>query len=131
MTREKQSSTQSRGGPHQQPAQEVILISGGFVGGGESNSARRPHVHRVNFNLKVSPVDDPLVFNQTIANYSVKRVLINSGSLGDIIFAPTFNKLNIGREKLILVTAPLIGFWGEKTHPLGAIFILVKAGRAP
>ena len=36
------------------------------------------------------PHDDPLVVTLTIANFTVKRVLIDTGSSSDIMFASAF-----------------------------------------
>ena len=65
------------------------------------------------------PHDDPLVIRAVVANKTVHRVLIDNGSSADIIFASAFDKMGIGREKLELVNAYLLGFSGEKVLPLG------------
>ena len=44
------------------------------------------------------PHDDPLVVTLTIANFAVKRVLIDTGSSSDIMFASTFDQLEISRD---------------------------------
>ena len=56
------------------------------------------------------PHDDPLVVTLTIANYAVKRVLIDTGSSSDILFASAFDQLCISRERLRPVATPLVGF---------------------
>ena len=67
------------------------------------------------------PHDDPLIIRVVIANKIVHRVLVDNGSLTDIIFASTFDKMGIGREKLELVNAHLRGLFGERVLPLGSI----------
>ena len=67
------------------------------------------------------PHDDPLVIRAIVTNKIVHRVLINNGSSVDIIFASTFDKMGIGREKLELVNAHLRGFSREKVLPLGLV----------
>ena len=57
------------------------------------------------------PHDDPLVIRAVVANKTVHRVLIDKGSLADIIFASVFDKMGIGREKLKPVNAHLLGFF--------------------
>ena len=44
------------------------------------------------------PHDDPLVVTLVIANFSVKRVLIDTSSSLDILFAETFDQLGISRD---------------------------------
>ena len=65
------------------------------------------------------PHDDPLVIRVVVANKTVHRVLMDNGSSTDIIFTSAFDKMGIGREKLELVSAYLLGFSGEKVLPLG------------
>ena len=122
---------------HQQPLGEIHVISGGFAGGGESSSARKAHprsirsvevgeiqavskLPRLNTSITFSnsylegcqhPHDDPLAI---VANKTVHRVLINNGSSADIIFASTFDKMGIGREKLEPVNTHLRGFLGKR-----------------
>ena len=66
-----------------------------------------------------------------MANKTVHKVLIDNGSLTDIIFASAFNKMGIGREKLEPVNAYLRGFSGEKVLPLGVCAIGTHFGRPP
>ena len=119
------------------------MISGGFAGGGESNSARKAHLRSIRSTeiaeiqavYKLSrldtsitffdsdlegcqhPNDDPLVLRTVVANKTVHRVLVDNGSSVDIIFASAFDKMGIGREKLELVSTHLRGFSGEKCYP--------------
>ena len=44
------------------------------------------------------PHDDPLVVTLTIANYTVKRVLINTRSSSNIMFASAFDQFGITRD---------------------------------
>ena len=63
-----------------------------------------------------------------MANKTVHRVLVENGSLTDIIFASAFNKMGIGREKLEPVSTHLRGFFGEKVLPLGLINLVLTLG---
>ena len=102
------------------------MISRGFVGGGESSSARKAHLHsiksrevlevqvvsklpRLDTSITFSdldmegckhPHDDPLVIREVVANKTIHQVLVDNGSSADIIFASTFDKMGIGRERL-------------------------------
>ena len=102
------------------------MISGGFVGGGESSSARKAHLRsirsaevvevqavsklpRLNTSITFSdsdlegcqhPHDDPLVIQAVVANKTVHWVLIDNGSSVDIIFTSAFDKMGIRRERM-------------------------------
>ena len=133
------------------------MISGGFTGGGESSSARKAHLRsirsaemgeiqtvsklpRLDTTIIFSysdlegcqhPHDDPLVIRATMANKTVHRVLIDNGSSADIIFASSFDKMGIGREKLEPISTHLRGFSGEKVLPLGSIELVFTLGEPP
>ena len=133
------------------------MISGGFAGGGESSSARKAHLrsirsgevmeiqavsklHRLNTAITFSdsdlegcqhPHDDPLVIRAVVANKKIHRVLVNNGSSADIIFASTFDRIGIGKEKLEPVSTHLQGFSREKVLPLGSIQPVLTLGDPP
>ena len=75
--------------------------------------------------------DDTLVVLITLANRKGFRVLVDNGSLADILYAATFNKMNIIREKLKQIHTPLIGFRMECLIPLGSIDLPVTIGEPP
>ena len=77
------------------------------------------------------PHDDPLVIKAIVANKTIHRVLVDNGSLADIIFASAFNKMGIGREKLKPVNACLHGFSEERVLPLGTIQLVLTLGDPP
>ena len=142
---------------HQQPLEEIHVISGGFAGGGESSSARKAHLRsirsaeigeiqavsklpRLDTSITFSdsdlegcqhPHDDPLVVRAVVANKTVHRVLVDSRSSIDIIFASAFDKMGIGRERLKPVSTHLRGFSGEKVLPLGSILLVLTLGDLP
>ena len=74
------------------------------------------------------PHDDLLVVKAVIANKTVHRVLVDNGSLADIIFTSAFDKMGIGRKKLEPVTLQM----ADRTlaKPEGIIEdVLVKVGK--
>ena len=77
------------------------------------------------------PHDDPLVVRAVVSNKTVHRVLTDNGSLADIIFASTFDKMGIRREKMEPVNTHLRGFSGKKVLPLGSIQLVLTLGDAP
>ena len=127
------------------------MISGGFTGGGESSSVRKAHLRsirsretleiqavsklpRLDTTITFSdsdmegcqnPHDNPLVIRVIVANKTVHRVLVDNGSLADIIFVSAFNKMGIGREKLEPINTHLRGFSGERVLPLGSIQLVL------
>ena len=130
------------------------MISEGFAGGGESSSARKAHLRSIRLGevLEVQavskiprldtaitfsnsdlegcqhPRDDPLVKRLVVANKTIHRVLVDNVSSVDIIFASTFDKMGIGRERLEPVNTHLRGFSGEKVLPLGSIQLVLTLG---
>ena len=133
------------------------MISGGFAGGGESSSTRKAHLRsirsgevmevqavsklpRLSTTITFSdsdlegcqhPHDDPLVIRAVVANKTIHRVLVDNGSSADIIFASTFDRMGIGREKLQPINTHLRGFLGEKVLPLGSIQLVLTLGDPP
>ena len=132
---------------HQPPLGEIHVISRGFEGGEESNSARKARLHSIRTGETVEvqivsklprldttitfsdfdmegfqhPHDDSLVIKAIVANKIIHRVLVDNGSSAEIIFASAFDKMGIGREKLEPVNACLCGFSGERVLPLGSV----------
>ena len=133
------------------------MISGEFVGGGESSSTRKAHLRTIRSGevLEVQavsklpqldtaitfsdsdlegcqhPHNDPLVIRAVVANKTIHPVLVDNGSSADIIFALAFDKMGIGRERLEPVNTHLRGFSGEKGLPLGSIQLVLTLGDPP
>ena len=142
---------------HQQPLGEIHVISKGFAGGGESSSARKAHLHSIRSREVIEvqamsklprldsaitfsdsdlegcqhPHDDPLVIRVVVANKKIHQVLVDNGSLDNIIFASAFDKMGIEKEKLEPVDTHLRGFSREKVLPLGLIQLVLTLGDPP
>ena len=58
-------------------------------------------------------------------------MLVDNGSLADILYYPAFQQIRIDRERLILTNAPYIGFGGTRVFPLGAVTLYVMIGDYP
>ena len=65
--------------------------------------------------------DDPMVITVGIANWDVRKVLVDRGSLSDIIFLSTFQRLDISLKLIKLRLELLIGFTVEQVHTYGAV----------
>ena len=133
------------------------MISEGFMGGEESISARKAHLRstrigemmeiqavsklpRLDTTITFSdsdmegyqhPHDDLLVVKAVVANKTVHRVLVDNGSLANIIFASTFDKMGVGKEKARAINAYLRGFSEEIVLPLGSIQLVLTLGDPP
>ena len=74
------------------------------------------------------PHSDPLVVMLTIANYAVKRVLVDTGSSSDILFTVAFDHLGILRDQSRPMATPLVEFNGSSTQLLRMIKLPVLMG---
>ncbi|KAK6153353.1 hypothetical protein DH2020_012992 [Rehmannia glutinosa] len=134
------------------PVAGVIAVIAGGLSGGETNSARKSYARqpqiedargkrpRIDESITFTdedlegiftPRDDPMVVSLTIANYEVKRVLVDNGSSADILFYDAFEKMRIGRELLKPMKTPLVGFTGEAVEPEGIITLPLTVGDRP
>ncbi|GAV63796.1 hypothetical protein CFOL_v3_07314, partial [Cephalotus follicularis] len=77
------------------------------------------------------PHDDPVVVTLLVELFTMKRILIDSGSSADILYKHAFDQLRIPADQLKSVKTPLVGFAGETIHPLGFINLSVVAGATP
>jgi len=156
---ERRERSRSRARAEQQGNLPIILtISGGFGGGDESNSARKAYAKKLDdfevYSVQKPPKSrkynpliigisdddyagvsllytDALVVTLTIANYQTPRILVDTGSLADILFKSAFDHMGVPREKVVPVSCQLQGFAGEKVLPLGSIDLPVTAGTYP
>ena len=74
------------------------------------------------------PHDDAIVITLLIADYTTRRVLVDNGSLTDILYYPAFQQMRLGWDQLRPVCSPLIGFGGMKVQPVGTIMLPVVVG---
>jgi hypothetical protein len=136
----------------------IHTISGGFGGGGESNSAQKAYARQLDdfevYSVQKPPKSrkynplivgfsdddyagvslphtDALVVTLTVANYQTRRILVDTGSLADILFKSAFDYMGVPREKVVPVSCHLQVFAGEKVLPLNSIDLPVKAWTYP
>ncbi|KAG2411251.1 hypothetical protein I3760_Q013600 [Carya illinoinensis] len=76
----------------------------------------------------VYPHDDALVVTMLVANYTIRRILIDNKSLVDIPFWEAFNKMGISAGQLRPAPTTLKGFTGDAIQPIGSIALPVSMG---
>ncbi|GAA0151080.1 hypothetical protein LIER_09874 [Lithospermum erythrorhizon] len=136
---------------HPDPAAgRVDTISGGLIGGEDTSNARRKFARRAVYALGSSatthdqgeirfsdrelvglelPHNDPLVVSPTISNFVVARMLVDTGSLTDILYLRAYDKLGLTRKHLKPVATPLTGFTGHSIHPIWIAELDVTIGQ--
>ncbi|XP_059627385.1 uncharacterized protein LOC132270207 [Cornus florida] len=72
------------------------------------------------------PYENPLVVSLTIAEYLVRRVLIDPGSSANVMPRLTFDRLKIEPEKLKPTGNPLLRFDGKRVEPIGMVELIVQ-----
>ncbi|KAM1799675.1 hypothetical protein ACFX12_033583 [Malus domestica] len=75
--------------------------------------------------------NDPLIVEAHIANFDVKRILIDTGASVNIMFAEAFKALNVAEHLLDRLISPLISFSGDIVQPLGSIHLPLTIGTGP
>ena len=67
----------------------------------------------------IQPHDDALVVTLRIGGYDVKRVLVDQGSVVEIMYADLYKGLNLKSEDLTAYDSPLVSFEGKTVIPKG------------
>jgi len=121
---------------------EVHTIAGGFSGGGCTASQRKKYARSVmavnsveedrspDVDITFTKADlqdvvphenDPIVISLVTAGRKVRRVLVDQGSSTDVMFWPTFNKLQLPLDHLRPYPGCLYGFAGDQVEVRGYI----------
>ena len=61
----------------------------------------------------IQPHDDALVITLRIGGYDVKRVMVDQGSVAEIMYPDLFKGLNLKTEDLTPYNSPLVSFEGK------------------
>ena len=77
------------------------------------------------------PHDDPLVIMVMIEGFNTRRVLVDNGSLADIIYLSAFQQLKVDQKRLRPFDSPLVSFSRDKVYPKGIVMLTVTAGSHP
>ena len=72
--------------------------------------------------------DDALVVTLRISRYDVKRVMIDQGSVANIMYPDLYRGLNLKPENLVTYSSPLVSFEGRMVIPKGQIRLPVQTG---
>ena len=76
----------------------------------------------------VKPPSDLLIFELTIQNIDIARILVDTGSSADIILKSTLERMGICPSEIAEEPNSVVGLSGEATMTLGTINLSVKAG---
>ncbi|KAL2532433.1 Retrotrans gag domain-containing protein [Abeliophyllum distichum] len=129
------------------------LVSEGLLktGGGDSRNSRKGYARSLQVNsISVSsrfgrsvtfddddlegvslPHDDALVITGDIADFDVRRVLVDTGSAANVMSWEAFKGLKIPTDRLKSVNTPLQGFGGGTVIPEGIVDLPVVLGQHP
>ena len=75
--------------------------------------------------------DDPIIISLTIANFNVKKILVDNGSLTNILFYDTFQRMKLSYDQLQKINAPLVRFTRSSFQVEGAINLPVMIKTKP
>ncbi|XP_015960908.1 uncharacterized protein LOC107484875 [Arachis duranensis] len=137
------------------PHRIINCISGGFAGGGCTNSARK-RSYRAMMTMTESTIprptnsdkpgisfnpedykaadrnlDDPVVITAQVGEPLVKKILMDPGSSADVLFYSTFQKMNLSDKLLQPSSGELVGFSGERVSIRGYIWLKTTFGDYP
>ena len=79
----------------------------------------------------IHPHTNALVVTLSVTNGKVFCILIDTGSLADILFASAFRQMIVGGAKTRPIKTPLYGFSGERVYAEGVIQLPVTFGVHP
>ncbi|XP_022897501.1 uncharacterized protein LOC111411176 [Olea europaea var. sylvestris] len=138
--RKKQNNIQEGRSCEPPTASIINVIIGGTASGGDTNSGRKKyakqlpvssntdftHTEDITFGSKdlegISfPHDDALVISAIIANFEVKRILVDNGSAANILSHEAIVQMGISMEQLKPIKTPLQGFGGGVITPEGIV----------
>ena len=77
------------------------------------------------------PHDDSLVIMLMIEGFNTRRILIDNGSLANIIYLSAFQQLKVDLKRLRSFKSPLVSFSGDRVYPRGIVAFMVIVGSHP
>ncbi|XP_022843425.1 uncharacterized protein LOC111366981 [Olea europaea var. sylvestris] len=146
-SRNNKNNIQEGCGSEPPTAGTINVIVGGTTSGGDTNSGHKQyarqlpassnidlaHTKDITFGSKdlegISfPHDDALVISAVIANFEVKRILVDNGSAANVLSHEAFVQIGISVEQLKPVKTPLQGFGGGVITPEGIVGLPMTLG---
>ncbi|KAB2617051.1 hypothetical protein D8674_012920 [Pyrus ussuriensis x Pyrus communis] len=79
----------------------------------------------------IYPHIDLLIMEAHIANFDVRRILVDTGVSVNIMFAEAFKTLNVAEHLLDHSVSPLISFFDDAVQPLGSVHLPFTIGTGP
>ena len=76
----------------------------------------------------IQPHDDALVVMFRIGGYDVKRVLVDQGSVVEVMYLNLYKGLKLKPEDLMAYDSPLVSFEGKIVTPKGQIRLPIQTG---
>ena len=74
------------------------------------------------------PHDDALLITLKIGDYNVKRVMVDGGSVTEVMYPNLYKGLNLKLEDLMPYSSHLISFDGKLVIPKGMIRLPIQTG---
>ena len=76
----------------------------------------------------IQPHDDALVVTLRIGGYDVKKVMVDQGSVVEIMYPDLFKGMGLKPEDLVTYSSALVSFEGKMVVPKGQIRLPVQTG---
>ncbi|XP_030943784.1 uncharacterized protein LOC115968516 [Quercus lobata] len=76
----------------------------------------------------IQPHDDTLVITLRIGGYDVKRVLVDQGSVMEVMYPDLYKGLKLRPEDLTAYDSSLVSFEGKTVIPRGQIRLPIQTG---
>ena len=76
----------------------------------------------------IQPHDDALVITLQIGGYDVRRVMVDQGSVAEIMYPDLYKGLSLRVKNLTPYSSPLVSFEGKVIIPKGQIRLPVQTG---
>ncbi|XP_012839266.1 PREDICTED: uncharacterized protein LOC105959672 [Erythranthe guttata] len=114
-----------------QPTRGIISFISGGPAGGDSQSARRTLARSAHLEGRDEDHVDALVVTTTVANFLVKKILVDGGSSADIMYLHAFKQLGIDNARFSPISTPLKGFTREGIMSMGEVELPVSLGEDP
>ena len=74
------------------------------------------------------PYEDALLITLRIGDYNVKRVMVDGGSVAEIMYPDLYKGLKLKPKNLLPYSSPLMSFDGKLVTPKGMIRLPIQTG---